>query len=164
MSQFYIFSTDVDPETDPSGLSPETLIEFPQDPIFGEYDPAAGYRGRGSKTETLGGVVLQDFGVYVEDEQIRIAEENVWMEDGVTFIDDMDEAFAAIDEDYYFTDGYQVWQVRFARPDGFKYRRNMLFKIKEGLDVYSYEILLNVVEKISDERTDFKTFLKTVVA
>jgi hypothetical protein len=165
-NQFCIFSTDVDPEIDPQGMSPPpaTLVVFEQDPIFGEYDTAAGTRGRGSKFETLGGVVLQDFGVVAGDEQIRIAEENVHMPSGSTFISDVDALFDAVDTEYYFTDGVNCWTVRFARPDGFKYRRNMLFKIKEGEDVFSYEILFDVVEPIIDRRDDFKMFLKAVAA
>lgn len=147
--QFCIYSTDIAATLDPQNAdpAPATLVVFEQDPIFGEYDQAAGSTGRGSKFETLGDVVFQDFGVVEKDGQIRIAEENVPMAAGSTFIADVETLHAAVATDYYFTDGVACWKVRFARPGGFVYRQNLFFKIKENLDVFSYEILFDVVNK-----------------
>lgn len=145
-NQFCIYSTDITATLDPQNANPApaTLVVFDQDPIFGDYDTAAGYRGRGSKIETLGGVVLQDFGVVEKDGQIRIAEENVLVTNMIT---DIDALFVVIDGEYFFTDVVNCWKVRFSRPDGFKYRQNLLFKIRENIDVFSYEILFNVIFK-----------------
>ncbi|MBW1778759.1 MAG: hypothetical protein JRJ54_14385 [Deltaproteobacteria bacterium] len=147
--QFCIYSTDITATLDPQNAdpAPATLVVFEQDPLFGEYDQAAGTLGRGSKFETLGDVVFQDFGVVEKDGQIRIAEDNVPMSAGSTFIADVKTLHAAVNTEYFFTDGVNCWRVRFARPGGFVYRRNLLFKIKESLDVFSYEILFDVVSK-----------------
>ena len=145
-NQFCIYSTEIAATLDPQNANPApaTLVVFDQDPIFGDYDTAGGFRGRGSKIETLGGVVLQDFGVVEKDAQIRIAEENVLV---VNMITGIEALFVVIDGEYLFTDGVNCWTVRFARPDGFTYRQNLFFKIREDVDVFSYEILFNVMAK-----------------
>ncbi len=149
MPSFAIYSTDISPTVDPASANPApaTLVVFPQDPVLGdgEYDEARGDTGRGSSHRTLGGVVAQDFGTVAGDGAIYIADKKVLIED--SFISDMRWLHDTVDGQYYFTDGVRVWKVRFTRPNGFKSWRHLLFKIRENVDVYSYEINLSVVSK-----------------
>jgi len=149
VTQFAIYSTDIDPTTDPASANPApaTLVVFPQDPIFGdaEFDEERGAAGRGSHMRTLGGVVVQDFGPQEKDGAIYIADRRVLVEG--TFIADMRALHDTVDGEYYFTEGLRVWKVRFARPDGFRAWRDLLFKIREAVDVWSYEINLLVVAR-----------------
>ena len=57
-----------------------------------------------------------------------------------------DDEEIRLDGEYYFTDGHNVWTVRFLRPDGFRYWRNLLFAA-HGTDIFSYEINLIIVSK-----------------
>jgi len=138
MSKFAIYSTDISPTTDPGSASPppSLLIQLDQDPIFGEYDQMAGNIGRGSVHPTLGGVIVQDFGVVNGDNRIRISERDALSQ---STINSLKSAHETVNGEYYFTDGYNVWKVRFARPNGFRYWRNMLWQA-HGQTVYSYEI------------------------
>ncbi len=149
MPDFAFYSTDIAPTTDPAAASPApaTLVVFPRDPIMGdgEFDESPGDTGRGSRHRTLGGMVVQDFGTVTGDGAIYIADKKVLVENG--FIADMRWLHDTVDGEYYFTEGVRVWKVRFTRPNGFKYWRHLLFKIRENADVYSYEINLYVISK-----------------
>lgn len=140
---FALYSTDIAPTTDPSSASPSpaSLAVFDQDPIFGEYDCLAGTIGRGSVHQTLGGVVIQDFGLLAGDNQIRISERNAMSQ---TVVDSIQAMHDAIGMQFYFTDGSRVWLVQFARPNGFRAWKNLLWAAG-GHIVYSYEISLIVV-------------------
>ena len=140
---FALYSTDISPTTNPAGASPSpaSLAVFDQDPIFGEYDNLAGGIGRGSVQQTLGGVIVQDFGVVAGDGRIRIAERDAMSQAVVDSIQTMHDA---VDGEYYFTDGIDVRRVKFARPDGFRAWRNLLWAAK-GHFVFSYEINLILV-------------------
>jgi len=76
--KFAIFSTDKSPSLNPWAYdpAPNVFIDLGEDPVHGTVDTWAGSRGRGSRIQTLGGVVDQDFGVVIQDEQIRIAVQN----------------------------------------------------------------------------------------
>lgn len=141
---FSFYSTEVAPTTTPETLSPAplTLITLDQDPLFDTYEPEAGQMGRGSQNPTLGGVVIQDFGVILQDQRIKIAEDNALSQ---TTVDALRSASAIAGGEYFFTDGYDVWKVAFLRPGGFRAWRNMLFAAK-GVTIYSYEINLMVLE------------------
>ena len=149
MPDFCLYSTDIAATTDPAGASPAPaiLVPFARDPLLGdgEFDESAGDTGRGSRFKTLGGVVCQDFGVQAGDGRIFIADKKVLV-DG-SFIADMRAIHAAVDAEYFFTDGLRVWKVRFARPAGFKAWRHLLFKVRENANVYSYEINLDVISR-----------------
>lgn len=149
MAQFAFYSTDIAPTTDPAAANPApaTLVVFPQDPIFGdaEFDEARGNTGRGSHMRTLGGMVVQDFGTLAGDGELYITDRKVLVEG--TFISDMQALHDTVDGEFYFTEGVRVWKIRFARPGGFKAWRDLLFKIREDVDVWSYEINLLVISK-----------------
>lgn len=145
MPDFAFYSTDIDPNTDPASAdpAPETLVVLDQAPIFGEYDFHSGETGRGSVTKTLGGQVIQDFGVFEEDQRISFSETDALSSAMVAALKTLHET---VDGEYYFTDGYNVWKVRFARPGGFRYWRNLLWA-QHGTDIFSYEINLIVISQ-----------------
>ena len=145
MPDFAFYSTDIDPTTDPANAdpAPSTLVVLDQPPLFGEYDPGGGEMGRGSVHLTLGGQVIQDFGVFEEDQRISFSDSDALSSATVAALKALHEA---IDGEYYFTDGYNVWKIRFARPGGFRSRRN-LFWAHHGTNIFSYEINLIVVSK-----------------
>lgn len=150
--KFALFSTDKGSSIDPWSLSPQpaTMIDLGEDPIFGEYDPEAGSSGRGSRIATFGGAVIQDFGFFDEDGTIRLSVENSPIAD--TVIAALKAACATADGTYYFTDSVRCWEVKFARPNGFRYWRNLFFLSSANEDVFSYELLLNVTDlKIDGE-------------
>lgn len=143
---FYFYSTErgasVTPETlDPA---PATLVKLDQPPIFGSYDFDAGNTGRGSVIPTLGGNVIQDFGVVVSDGRISFSETDAPF--SAANIAAIKAIHDVVDAQYFFTDGFSAWTVQFLRPNGFKYRQNLLWT-QHGESVYSYEINLIVIEK-----------------
>jgi hypothetical protein len=143
---FAIYSTDIDPTTDPENASPAPadLVVLDQDPIYGEYDEQAGSEGRGSVHQTFGGIVVQDFGVVSGDGRIRIAEKDALDQSTVTALRAL---HATVDGEYYFTNAVDIYKVRFMRPDGFKAWKNLLWAA-HGKTVYSYELNLIVTEKL----------------
>lgn len=155
---FSIFSTEATPTTTPETLvpAPATLITFDQAPLFGTYEPEAGTMGRGAQIQTLGGVVVQDFGVCLQDQRIKIAEDNALSQ---ATVDALRSASATAGGEYFFTDGYEVWKVAFLRPGGFRAWRNMLYAAN-GVTVYSYEISLIILEEL--KIADFGLSLQAV--
>lgn len=145
MADFAFYSTDIDPTVDPAGAdpAPATLVILDQAPTFGEYEEPGGSRVRGCVIPTLGGVQVQDFGVYEADGRIRIAEEKALYGPTVSALHDLHEAAGA---EYYFTDGFSVWRVKFARPNGFAAWKNLFWR-QHGVEVYSYEINLVVLAR-----------------
>jgi hypothetical protein len=144
MGNFAFYSTDINPTTDPANAdpAPSVLVILDQDPIIpGSYDMAGGEVGRGSVITTLGGAVIQDFGVFDCDKRISFSDNDALDDDTVAALKVLHET---VDGEYYFTDGNEVWKVRFARPNGFKYRKNLFWK-EYDLDINSYEINLIVV-------------------
>jgi len=159
---FAFYSTDIDPTTDPANAdpAPATLVVLDQPPILGDgqYDFQAGEIGRGSVIPTLGGAVIQDFGVYEKDGRISFSESIALSSSVVSGLKTIHET---VDGEYFFTDGFNIWRVRFARPGGFKYWRN-LFWAQHGEKIYSYEINLIVVASLVETRIDFGMSLEVV--
>jgi len=143
---FAIYSTDIDPTTDPENASPAPadLVVLDQDPIYGEYDEQAGSEGRGSVHQTFGGVVVQDFGAVNGDGRIRISDRDAISDATVLALRELHDTAGG---EYYFTDGMDIYKVKFARPDGFKAWKNLLFAAK-GYTVYSYELNLIITERM----------------
>lgn len=156
---FALYSTEATPTTTPETLSPAplTLVVWDQDPLFGTYDPEAGQMGRGSQNQTLEGVVVQDFGVCLQDQRIKIAEDNALSQ---TTVDALRSISAIAGGEYFFTDGYEVRKVSFLRPGGFRAWRNMLFAAN-GETTYSYEIAFIILEEL--KLSDFGLSLSVVV-
>jgi hypothetical protein len=151
---FAFYSVDIDPTTDPASAdpAPETLVVLEQAPLLGQgvCDLHAGETGRGSVIRTLGGAVVQDFGVVNGDQRISFSDTDALGADTIAALTAIHET---VDGEYYFTDGYDIWRVRFARPNGFKYRRN-LFWAHHGTMIYSYEINLVVVASLAPSLAD----------
>lgn len=147
MSKFYIFSTERGASTTPNTLSPAptTLIKFDRDPIYGdgEYNPEAGSYGRASITPTFGGAVIQEFTAV--DDDIIIEMSDVAALSGAT-VSALTTAYNAVETEYYFTDGYNCWKFRFAKPEGFKKVRNLSFA-HHSISLFSYSLKLWVTEK-----------------
>jgi hypothetical protein len=144
-SKFVIFSTELGPMLDPQNeiTKPTTMVVLDRDPIAtGKYDPYAGSIMRGSVIPTLGGVVVQDFGVQIKDQRIVFSDEAAISK---TTVDDLITLEATTSGEYYFTDGYDCWLVMFSRPQGFIYRRNLIssyFNVAR----FDYEISLVVMD------------------
>jgi hypothetical protein len=146
IGKFFLFSTDKGASLTPNTLSPAptTLIDLGEDPLFGEYNMAAGSIGRGARIPTLGGAVDQDFGTYDEDSKITLAVTDSPV--AASIMADMDAAFAAVDTQYYWTDGVNCWKVKFEKPGGWQYRKNLLYAFHDE-DVFSYELQFKVDSK-----------------
>jgi len=142
---FAFYSTDIDPTTDPANAdpAPDTLVVLEDLPTDDgdSYDLHGGEVGRGTVFQTLGGAVVQDFGVFLEDLHLSFSKEKAPV--SAATISQLKAIHEIIDGEYYFTDGYDVWLVRFLRPGGFRYRRN-LYWAYQGQSAYSYEIELIV--------------------
>lgn len=161
MPDFAFYSTEIDPTTDPANAdpAPATLVVLDQQPIFGSYDLHGGETGRGSVFQTLGGVAIQDFGVFDEDQRISFSEDDAPISaDTIAALSVIHET---VDGEYYFTDGSEIWLVRFARPNGFRHRRN-LFWAAHGQDAFSYEINLIVVARLWEKSADCGLSLQAV--
>ena len=162
MADFAFYSTEIDPTTDPASAdpAPETLVVLDQVPILGDglYDLHGGETGRGSVHRTLGGVVVQDFGIVNGDRRIFFSDSDALSSETVA---DLKAIHETIDGEYYFTDGFDIWRVRFLRPGGFVYRRN-LFWAQHGQEIYSYEINLMVVATLLPNVADCGLSLEAV--
>jgi len=160
MTEFAFYSIDIEPTTDPAGAdpAPSTLVVLDQPPIFGDYNLHGGEVGRGTVIATMGGAVVQDFGVFSADERISFSEADALSPDTVDALKAIHET---VDGEYCFTDGFDIWQVKFVRPGGFKYWRN-LFWAHHGTDIFSYEINLVVTARLTSKRADCSLCLEVV--
>jgi hypothetical protein len=145
-NKFVIFSTELGASVHPYDEYDNyaSIVKLDRDPmVTGKYDPHAGTTFRGSVIPTLGGVVVQDFGVQIQDQRIQISDEGALSLATVTAINVM---YIVSDAQYYFTDGYDCYKVRFSRPNGFVYRRNLVPAFY-GIGRFDYEINFVVLEK-----------------
>lgn len=124
---------------------PATMIDFGEEPLFGDYDPNAGSSGRGTRIPTLGGAVDQDFGSFEEDGRIALALADVMLDSET--VSALEAAYAAVGAQYCFTDSVSCWKVKFAKPDGLRIHQNLLYKAAGNADVYSIELLLKIDSK-----------------
>ena len=126
------------------GTAPGTNIVFDQDPHHGIYEQATSSEDRGSILKTLGGAVIQDFGVFVVDEIIAFSDMDALTQSTIT---ELIAAYVTVDEQWYFTDGYNCWKVQFSRkPRGFDSWRNLIFS-ENDFHTFSYAVRLLVVSK-----------------
>lgn len=124
---------------------PVSMIDFAEEPLAGQYDPNAGSYGRGTRIQTLGGAVDQDFGQYAQDGRIALSMTDVPLSS--TLVAALKALFEATSTQYYFTDSVNCWKVKFAKPGGLKVYQNLWFKAAANENVYSVELLLNVDSK-----------------
>ncbi len=140
--KFCIYSIDATDTHDPSTAT--TSVYLDSDPIQGKYDPYGSAPDRGSVFQTLGGIFIQDFGVVDQDRRILLEDRDKLSSDT---IDALKTLYAAIDTEYFFTDGYDYHKVKFSRsPKGLKYWRN-LAAAHFGYHLFSYEIVLILIEE-----------------
>ena len=144
--KFAIYSTDIAATLNPWNADPQpaTMIDLGEDPIHGTCDINAGAKGRGARIPTLGGAVDQDYGSFAQDGQIKIGAQDSPVL--AATISTLESAFSTVDGQYYFTDTVNCWKVKFAKPNGVLVWMNLFWKA-QSQNVYSYEILLNVVSK-----------------
>lgn len=147
MSNLIFYSTEIAATLTPKTVTPAptTLIELEQLPILGDaaFNEQAGELGRGSVIQTLGGVVIQDFGVVVSDGHIVFSDTDAL---GATTIGALKTIHETVDGQYYLTEGVNCWKVQFARPNGFIYRKN-LYWAQHNQVIYSYSIDLIIISK-----------------
>lgn len=145
-SKFRIYSSEITATLDPDNAvpAPITNIVFDDDPILGKYEQANAGDDRGSIVPTFGGAVIQDFGIKEADETISFEANDALVQ---TTVDSLQTAYETIDEQWYFTDGYNCWLVQFSRnPRGFRSWRNLISSF-HGYHVFSYTINLLVISK-----------------
>lgn len=144
MGKFAIYSKESGYSTSAKDISPTpvNLAILDSDPIVtGSYEPYAGSVHRGSVIPTLGGVYIQDFGIDIQDQRISFSDEAAISADTVNRIHTMEIVAGA---SYYFTDGYDCYEVKFAIPNGFVYKRNLITSFYNRVR-YDYEVNLVVV-------------------
>lgn len=110
--RFAIYSTD---NIDPALAADATFWDFdPEGP--GEYDSRFEWEARGSSVATLGGRIDQDYGFNIKDRKIKVVGEDMLEEARVP----LEIKHQKIDATWNFSDGLEVWRVRFSRkPRGF---------------------------------------------
>lgn len=143
--RFSIYSTD---NIDPKLATDATFFDL--DTKKGAWDPRFEWEARGANTPTLGGRIDQDYGFNIKDRKIKIGGEDMLEEVRVP----LEIKHQKKDQDWNFTDGLEVFRVRFSRkPRGFITTLDAeLFG--QGLEIsdppplayvrYKYEILLLV--------------------
>jgi len=145
--RFALYSTEISATPDPWNASPAptTLIDLAEDGIYGDYNPAAGSSARGTRITTLGGAVDQDFGAYDEDGRITLALSSVPIDEST--ITDLLAAYAAVDQEYYWTDSVNCWTVKFVKPDGLRVSRVLFYKAAADENVFNVELALKVMSQ-----------------
>lgn len=150
MIEFYLYSIDAT-GTPPNPDTATTKITLPlpasqkqpnADSIFQAPE------GRGSVIVTLGGIVVQDFGIPTD-----LAGGRIFLEDGPVLSAAtkaaLDTAYAAVDTSWYFTDGVNYYKVKFSRnPSGFHSWLNYILH-NAGMTVYSYQLELIIEQKVA---------------
>ena len=145
--KFALFSGECSATLNPWSVSPSVLIDMKTDPLKddnGYVPPTAGEIGRGIRVPTLSSQVTQDFGTFVSDGiiQINVVDGSISVQD----VGKLQIAFDTVDSIYYFTDSLNCWKVKFKKPGGLKYWRNMRAKYF-GKDIFSYSLILYVESK-----------------
>lgn len=142
MADFWIYSTNASPETSPTTATYHVKLD--DAPILnGEYDNYGDYPGRGSVHRTLGGIIVQDFGVKVVDRRIKISGVDALSESTVATIKMLHDVVGG---QYFFSDGYERYLIQFSRdPSGFRFW--LSYPYARFRKLYSYEINMIVLEK-----------------
>jgi hypothetical protein len=154
--RLYLYATD---NVDPALAT--NVTEWGLDPIEGEYDPQFEWDGRGADIATLGGRVIQDYGLVETDRKIKIAGRDLTQ----ALKTAIESKFATVDGQWHFTArkaagvAADVWKVQFRRvPRGFtSVLDGPVFAVgrmyaeppDSGYERYTYEIVLLVVQKVA---------------
>ena len=154
--RLYLYGTD---NVNPTLAS--NVTEWAVDPVEGEYDSTFDWDGRGADIGTLGGRIIQDWGLNEKDRKIRIAGRDMTP----ALRTALQSKYAAVNQQYHFTarpaqgQASDVWKVRFRRvPMGFSaildaptfaVGRMYAEPAPDGYERYRYELVLLVVEKVA---------------
>lgn len=154
--RLYLYATD---NVDPALAS--NVTEWGVDPIEGEYDSTFEWAGRGAHIATLGGQVIQDYGLNEKDRKIRIAGRDLTP----ALRTALQTKYAAVNQEYHFTarpaavQASDVWKVQFRRvPMGFSAVLDApMFAVGRmyaepppaGYERYRYEVVLLVNLKVA---------------
>lgn len=154
--RFYLYATD-----DPDPAEASNVTEWGLDPIEGEYDSTFEWEGRGADIATLGGRIIQDYGLNEKDRKIRIAGRDLTP----ALRTALQSKYVAVDQEYHFTarpaedQAGDVWKVQFRRiPMGFSaVLDGPMFAVGRmyqepppaGYERYRYEVVLLSVEKVA---------------
>ena len=144
-TRFRLYSTDVAATLTPSSLEtpPATLIVWDHDPIKSQGLQITPPARRGQVIRTGTGVVYHDHGVVEGDGTLTIAgntDDGEWL--SASTVAALRTAYAATDTEFYFTDGFNCWKVRFQAASFWRHQ----FWAEHGMQNFSYEITLLVVE------------------
>jgi hypothetical protein len=154
--RFYLYGTD---NVNPTLAT--NVTEWALDPVEGEYDPTFEWEGRGADIATLGGRIIQDYGLNEKDRKIRLAGRDLTPALRAA----LQTKYAAVNQQYHFTarpaqgQASDVWKVQFRRvPLGFSaildapmfaVGRMYAEPAPDGYERYRYEMVLLVVAKVA---------------
>lgn len=138
--ELYIYSTD---NTNP--LQAGNRVKLDDAPWVEGIDTYGDTYGRGSVHKTIGGVVVQDFGVLDADRTISFSGVDALKQ---ATVDALLTMYRSIGAEWHFTDGVDVFKVKFSRnPPGFRAWRNLKYT-HVAYPFYSYEINLIVLDQV----------------
>lgn len=143
-TRFRLYSTDVAATLTPSALTPPpaTLIVWDHDPIKSQGIQETPPARRGQVIRTGTGVVYHDHGVVEGDGTLTITgntDDGEWL--SASTVAALRTAYAATDTEYFFTDGFNCWRVRFQAASFWRHQ----FWAEHGIQNFSYEITFYVV-------------------
>ncbi len=146
-TRFRLYSTDVAATLTPSSLEtpPATLIVWDHDPIKSQGIQETPPARRGAVIRTGTGVVYHDHGVVEGDGTLTVTgntDDGEWLSEST--VSALRTAYAAVNTEYYFTDGLNCWKVRFQSMNAWKHQ----FWAEHGMVNYSYEITFYIVETV----------------
>ena len=143
-TRFRLYSTDVAATLTPSSLGPPpaTLVVWDHDPIKSQGIQITPPARRGQVIRTGTGVVYHDHGVVEGDGALTLTgntDDGEWLT--AATVAALQAAYAATDTEYYFTDGFNVWRVRFQSMSTWRHQ----FWAEHGIQNFSYEITFIIV-------------------
>lgn len=143
-TRFRLYSTDVSATVTPDTLAPApaTLIVWDHDPIKSQGIQETPPARRGQVIRTGTSVVYHDHGVVEGDGTLTITgntDDGEWL--SASTVAALRTAYVATDTEFFFTDGFNAWRVRFQSAS---FWRHQLWA-EHGMQNFSYEITFYVV-------------------
>ena len=151
-TRFRLYSTDVAATLTPDAYGtetptpittpPATLIKWDHDPIKSQGIQETPPARRGQVIRTGAGVVYHDHGVVEGDGTLTITgntDDGEWLKPATVAA--LKVAEAAANTEYFFTDGFNCWRVRFV---SFNAWRHQLWA-QHGMQNFSYELVCRIV-------------------
>ena len=143
-TRFRLYSTDVAATVTPDTLdpAPATLVVWDHDPIKSQGIQITPPARRGQVIRTGTGVVYHDHGVVEGDGTLTITgntDDGEWL--SAATVAALRTAYAAKDTEFFFTDGFNCWRVRFQSASFWRHQ----FWAEHGIQNFSYEITFYVM-------------------